>query len=220
MNIVLFGPPGSGKGTQSALLVKELGMYQISTGDLFREAIRLGTPLGLQVKEIMRVGGLVPDNITIGFFEETLAQLEEKKGRKDGFIFDGFPRTLDQAKALKSFLSSKKLELQKAVFLEVSKDVLLRRLTGRRFCTACGTIYNVELAPTMIEQKCNKCGGALAQRPDDKDDAVVVRLEKYQQSTLPLKKYYEDERVLVSINGSRSEKEVFLDLKQIVSDEN
>src|SRR6185312_9322053 len=172
MNIVLFGAPGAGKGTQSALLVERMGMEQISTGDLFRAAIKNKTELGLKAKSYMDKGELVPDAIVIGMVDEVLARLG-----KNLFILDGFPRTVAQAEALRTILARRAMEIGKAVFLEVPKEELLGRLTGRRVCKSCGAVYHIDSKPPKVAGVCDVCGGEVVQRNDDKEDVIATRLK-------------------------------------------
>jgi len=204
MNIVLFGPPGAGKGTQSALLVERKQMRHISTGDLLREAIKNQTPLGLQAKSIVDAGKLVPDEIMIGIVQEVLKGL---KGQN--FILDGFPRTVPQADALELALKDFGLKIGKALFLEVPRHDLLRRLTGRRVCQSCGATYHVDTKPTKQEGICDVCGGAVVQRKDDHESVIGTRLEAYDKSTAPVKDYFAKRGALAEINGVGSTEEVY-----------
>lgn len=204
MNIVLFGPPGAGKGTQSALLVEKKQMRHISTGDLLREAIKNQTPLGLQAKSIVDAGKLVPDEIMIGIVQEVLKGL---KGQN--FILDGFPRTVPQAEALEVALKNFGLKIGKALFLEVPRQDLLRRLTGRRVCQSCGATYHVDTKPTKREGICDVCGGAVVQRKDDHESVIGTRLEAYDKSTAPVKDYFAKAGALAEINGVGSTEEVY-----------
>jgi adenylate kinase len=204
LNIILFGPPGAGKGTQSSLLVEKKSMAHISTGDLFREAIKKQTPLGLQAKSYLDSGALVPDEITIGMVEEVLNKLG---GRN--FILDGFPRTIPQAEALEKLLKKHGLEIGKSVFIEVPRADLMRRLTGRRVCQNCGTVYHVETKPTKAGGVCDACGGQVVQRKDDHEDVIGNRLEAYDRSTSPLKDYFRKTGLLAEVNGVGSTDEVF-----------
>lgn len=178
MNIVLFGPPGAGKGTQSALLVEHLKMVQISTGDLFRAAIKNQTDLGKKAKEFMDKGQLVPDAIVIDMVAEAL-----DKNSGSSFILDGFPRTVVQARALLEMLDRKSLKVGKAVFLEVPSDELLARLTSRRVCKDCGATFNLIGMPSKKAGICDNCGGQLIQRDDDKEEVIKTRLKTYEEST-------------------------------------
>ena len=204
MNLVLFGPPGAGKGTQSALMIERLKVHQISTGDLFRAAIKNGTPLGREAKSYIDAGGLVPDSITIGLVEEELGKLSGQS-----FVLDGFPRNVAQAEALEVLLKRLSLTLERIVFLEVPLQSLMGRLAGRRVCKACGAVYNVESKPTKVEGVCDVCGGVVVQRPDDKEDVVRARLEAYELSTRPLKEYYKVKGSYVEVDGTGTSEEVY-----------
>lgn len=211
MNILLFGPPGAGKGTQSTLLVEHLGMKHISTGDLFRSAIKNETTLGLEAKKYMDKGSLVPDSVTIGMVEE-----EFKKMGSDSFILDGFPRTVPQAEALENLLKKYGKRLDKALFLEVPESQLMGRLTGRRVCKNCGAVYHIESKPTRKDGVCDACGGAVVQRADDKAEVIKNRLDAYTQSTKPLKAYYAEAEKFVAVDGLGESTEVFERICQIV----
>lgn len=204
MNIVLFGPPGAGKGTQSALLVERNHMRHISTGDLFREAIKNQTPLGKQAKAYMEAGQLVPDEVVIGMVEEVLKGLSDSS-----VILDGFPRTVPQADALNGLMQNYEMNIGKAVFLEVSRRDLLSRLTGRRVCASCGAVYHIETKPTRVSGICDVCGGQVIQRKDDHEDVISARLDAYDKSTSPLKAYYADKGLLAEVDGNGSTEEVF-----------
>lgn len=204
MNIILFGPPGAGKGTQSALLVEREKMRHISTGDLFREAVKNQTPLGVKAKGFMDAGQLVPDEVVIGMVEEVLQGL---KGQS--FILDGFPRTVPQAEALEGLLSRHGMAIGKAVFLEVPRQALLSRLTGRRVCVSCGAVYHIETKPTKKEGLCDVCGGQVVQRKDDHEDVIRTRLEAYDKSTSPLKAYFASKGLLAEVEGTGSTDEVY-----------
>lgn len=210
MNIVLFGAPGAGKGTQSANLVRELKMVQISTGDLFRKAISEGTSLGKNAQSYMDKGMLVPDSVVIDMVDEELRKLS---GKAD-LIFDGFPRTTAQAVSLENMLTQHSLKIEKAIFLEVDTQVLLGRLTGRRVCKSCGEVYHVLTKAPKQEGVCDKCGGELWQRPDDKEDVIATRLKAYEDNTSPLKAYFLQKNMLVTVDGGGSSEEVFNRLKE------
>lgn len=211
MSIILFGAPGAGKGTQSALLVEKLGMTQISTGDLFRAAIKNKTELGLKAQSFMDKGELVPDSIVIGMVEEVL-----KSGVKN-FILDGFPRTVPQAEALDGLLKKLNLSVSKSIFLEVPKAELLGRLTGRRVCKNCGTVFHVVSKPSKTEGVCDNCGGQVVQRNDDKTEVIEARLKSYDEYTSPLKDYYIKAHKYVEIDGNRNTDLVFEDIKKLIS---
>lgn len=197
MNILLFGPPGAGKGTQSAMLVERNQMAHLSTGDLFRAAIKGGTPLGLEAKKYTEAGKLVPDTVTIGLVEEKIRDLKSRD-----FILDGFPRTVVQAEALGGLLDGHKMKLGKAVFLHVPFELLFNRLTGRRVCSGCGHTYHIESAPPPHNLKCEKCGGDVVQRKDDMPEVIRTRLEAYEANTAPLKDYYNKKGLLLEIDGT------------------
>ncbi|MES2965791.1 MAG: adenylate kinase [Bdellovibrionota bacterium] len=204
MNIVLFGPPGAGKGTQSALLVERKRMKHISTGDLLRAAMKNQTPLGLQAKSLVDAGKLVPDDVMIGIVEEVL------KGLKDqSFILDGFPRTVPQAQALETLLKRYGMTIGKALFLEVPRRALIRRLTGRRVCQSCGATYHVDSKPPKTDGVCDVCSGALVQRKDDHEDVIGTRLEAYDKSTSPVKAFYSGQGCLAEIEGIGETEEVY-----------
>lgn len=211
MNLILFGPPGAGKGTQSELLIKRMNMRQISTGDLFRAAIKFGTPLGQEAKSYLDAGKLVPDSVTIGLVEEEL-----KKLNGQGFILDGFPRNVAQAEALEVLLKPLGLKIDRTVFLEVPMSLLLGRLTGRRVCKSCGTVYHVASKPTSQEGVCDKCGGPVVQRPDDKEEVIQTRLEAYETSTRPLKDYYKAKGPYVELDGNGTSEEVYGRLTKVL----
>ncbi|MBX2987367.1 MAG: adenylate kinase [Bdellovibrionaceae bacterium] len=211
MNLILFGAPGAGKGTQSSLLIERMGMTQISTGDLFRAAIKNKTDLGRKAQEFMDRGELVPDLIVIGMVEEVL-----NKGVKD-FILDGFPRTVAQAEALDELLKKMNLSIGKAVFLEVPMSELMDRLTGRRVCRSCGAVYHVKSKPPKKDGICDLCGGEVYQRQDDKAEVIETRLKNYEEFTSPLKAFYKKAGKYVEVDGNRSTEDVFSDIRQIIA---
>jgi adenylate kinase len=208
LNLILFGPPGAGKGTQSELLVSREGMRQISTGDLFRAAIKNQTALGRQAKEYMDAGKLVPDSVTIAMVEEVLAKLGGQS-----FILDGFPRTVPQAEALDSLLKTMNLKIGKVLFLEVPRKELLERLAGRRVCKQCGAVYHVDSKPSKKSGVCDNCGGEVVQRNDDKEEAIRTRLEVYDQSTSPVKEFYKRAGQSVELDGTGDTEAVFSRIK-------
>jgi len=209
LNLVLFGPPGAGKGTQSAFLIERKGFSHISTGDLLRGAIKAQSELGLKAKKIMDQGQLVPDDVVIGLVEEKL-----KADPNGSFIFDGFPRTHAQAEALDALLEGMQSPVKAALFLEVAQEDLLKRLTGRRVCQNCGATYHVALKPPAKEGVCDVCGGPVIQRPDDKEEVIAKRLEAYERSTAPLKAYYQGQGKFVSVDGEGPVEEVYRRLER------
>ena len=210
MNLILFGAPGAGKGTQSALLIDRMGMTQISTGDLFRAAIKGQTDLGKKAQGYMDKGKLVPDSIVIGMVEEVL-----QKGSGD-FILDGFPRTVAQAEALDELLVKMNISIGKAIFLEVPMEILMDRLTGRRVCKSCGSVYHIVSKPTKTEGVCDSCGGEVVQRADDKSEVIETRLKTYQEYTSPLKEFYKKAGKYVEVNGDREAEEVYKEIEKII----
>ncbi len=213
MNILLFGPPGAGKGTQSAFLVEEFRMKHISTGDLFRAAIKGQTPLGVKAKSFMDKGQLVPDDVTIGMVREALAALGGQS-----FILDGFPRNVVQAQALDELLAELKLSMGKAIFLQVPEEVLVGRLSGRRTCKNCGAVYHLESKPPKAAGVCDQCGGAeLLQRDDDKPEAIRTRLNIYAETTMPLKDYYKSKGKLAEVDGTGEVVGVYKRIKALLT---
>ena len=208
MNILFFGPPGAGKGTQSALLVEKRGMTHISTGDLFRENIKNETPLGKEAKGYMDAGKYVPDEVTLAMVKDVF----ETKDMSKGFILDGFPRTTPQAEGL----DEKNMSLGKVIFLEVPNEKLVRRLTGRRVCKECGAVFHVEAKPPKTEGVCDVCQGELYQRSDDKEDVVGTRLETYEKNTAPLKEYYKNKDLVEEVDGEGSTDEVYSRIESVL----
>ncbi len=208
MHILLMGPPGAGKGTQAAKLVEKFGIPHISTGDMFRAAVKEGTPLGKQAKECMDGGQLVPDSITIGIVKERLA----KADCCQGFILDGFPRTIDQADALDRTLVELGIKLDRVINITVPDGELVSRMTGRRVCKSCGATWHVTFHPTLSSDVCDKCGGMIHQRDDDKEETVVKRLTVYSAQTKPLIEYYQDKGLYTEIDGQQDIEDVFDDV--------
>ena len=210
MNLIFLGPPGAGKGTQAKKLVELLGIPQISTGDILREKKKEDSPLGKQIREIMAQGKLVPDEIVVEIVKERLAKPDCEKG----FILDGFPRTIPQAEALDKVLEEMGKKLDAVVYIEVPEEELIKRISGRRVCEKCGQEYHIIYKPPKVEGVCDKCGGRLIQREDDKEEVVRKRIEVYNESTAPLIDYYEKKGLLKRINGVASMDEVFESIKR------
>ncbi|MCL2607790.1 MAG: adenylate kinase [Methanomassiliicoccaceae archaeon] len=196
--IVLLGPPGSGKGTQAEKLNDDLGLIRLSTGDMLREAVRDQTELGKMAKQYMDKGALVPDDVVIGLIEEKLVSIRE------GFVLDGFPRTVQQADALGKLVS-----INRVVNLDVDDDELVSRLTKRRSCPNCNVVFHLLYKPPMKDGVCDKCGAALYQRSDDAEDTVRERLNVYRKNTFPLIEYYSKQGILVNIEGKGSINEIY-----------
>jgi adenylate kinase len=196
MRIILLGEPGAGKGTYSAELVKKYSIPQISTGDMLRSAVKAGTELGIKAQEFMKRGELVPDSVVIGLIRERI----KKEDAQNGFILDGFPRTVPQAESLEGMLKEMKIKLDCVLKIEVSRGVLIRRLTGRRVCPSCGSTFNIETMKPLREGICDKCGKELIQRADDKPDTIENRLTVYQKDTEPLISYYEKKALLKRVS--------------------
>jgi len=205
MRLVLLGAPGAGKGTQAKKLIEKYGIPQISTGDILRKAVADGTPLGKEAKSYMDKGELVPDSVVIGLVKERLAQDDCKKG----YILDGFPRNTSQAETLDEVLSGMKASLDVALSVDVDKDDLMKRLTGRRTCKSCQQMYNIYFTPPKKDGVCDKCGGALFQRDDDKEATIKNRLDVYDKATAPLIDYYSKKGILKSVTGVGSIDQIF-----------
>lgn len=197
MNLILFGPPGAGKGTQAQYLVESYKIPQISTGDMLRTAVKQRTPLGVKAQEIMQQGGLVSDEVVLGIVEERLAQDDCRAG----FVLDGFPRTIPQADALALILQRGGRSIEHVVSLEVDNEEIVKRLSGRRSCSSCGKGYHVTYDAPKQADICDVCGAALVQRDDDREQTVRNRLDVYEQQTAPLKEYYRSRQLLRSIPG-------------------
>lgn len=200
MNIMLFGAPGAGKGTQAKYIIEKYGIPQISTGDILRAAVKEGTPMGLEAKACMEAGKLVSDEIIIGIIKDRLAKEDCKKG----FILDGFPRTIAQAEALEVLMKEMGIKLDKVISLNVPDELIVGRVTGRKVCPACGASFHVEFNPPKVEGKCDLCGADLITRKDDNAETVTKRLGEYHSQTAPLFDFYQERGVLVDIDGTKS----------------
>ena len=208
MHILLMGPPGAGKGTQAANLVNEFAIPHISTGDMFRAAIKEGTELGKQAKACMDAGKLVPDEVTIGIVRERLAKPDCEKG----FILDGFPRTVEQADALTGILKEIGLKLTRVLNINVPAAELIERAVGRRICKKCGATYHIKFNPTKVEGICDACGGELFQRADDSEKTMKSRLSVYEAQTKPLIEYYQKAGLYTEVDGRQAIDKVFADV--------
>lgn len=208
MFIVLMGPPGAGKGTQAEKLTKEFALIHVSTGDIFRNAVKEGTEMGRKAKEYMDKGELVPDEIVLGIVKERLS----KPDCEDGVLLDGFPRTIEQAEALDEVLEDLKMKTDAVINIDVNEEELIARLTGRRVCRNCGATYHIKFNPPKVRNICDHCSGELYQRSDDTIDTVKERLNVYNKQTLPMVDYYERKGLYKSADGSRPIDQVFADI--------
>jgi adenylate kinase len=207
MRLIFLGAPGAGKGTLASAIGKELGLPQVSTGDLFREAVKNGTELGLRVKGIMDKGELVPDELTVALVRERLGRADTSQG----YILDGFPRTIPQAEALASFQ-----RIDGVVNFQCGDEVVVRRLSGRRICRSCGAIYHVENMPPRREGICDRCGGELYIRDDDRIDSIRNRLRVYQAQTEPLIGYYRGRGLLQDIDAEQAMEKSLAQLRKVL----
>lgn len=205
LRTVLLGPPGAGKGTQAVRIVEKYNVPHISTGDIFRENIKNGTELGKKAQEYMNKGELVPDDLVIEIATTRLLADD----CKEGFLLDGFPRTVYQAEKLDAFLEEHGMKLDKVIDIEVEKEELITRLTGRRVCKACGASFHVKNMPPKVEGVCDNCGGELIQRADDNEETVSNRIEVYNSQTMPLVEYYEKAGNIAHIDGAIGLENVF-----------
>lgn len=210
--VIFLGPPGAGKGTQAKQVAQEYGVPHISTGDMFREHVSRGTPLGLRAKAIMERGELVPDDLVLSMVEERISRAD----CADGFILDGFPRTLPQAQRLDELLERCKVQ-PLVIHFVVDHKQLIRRLTGRRTCGICGKIYNIYDHPPKVSGRCDLDGGELVQRPDDREDVIAGRLAAYERQTRPLVDYYRGRGVLRDVDGMASPEAVTKDVLALLA---
>ncbi|MBU8640346.1 MULTISPECIES: adenylate kinase [Bacillus] len=212
MNLVLMGLPGAGKGTQAERIVDDYGIPHISTGDMFRAAMKEETQLGLEAKSFIDKGELVPDEVTIGIVRERLG----KNDCEQGFLLDGFPRTVAQAEALEGILKDLGRTIDYVINIKVDKDALMERLTGRRICKNCGATYHLVFNPPAKENVCDKCGGELYQRADDNAETVSTRLEVNLKQTEPLLNFYSEKGYLANIDGAKHINDVYADIKDLL----
>ncbi len=208
--VILLGPPGAGKGTQAERISKDYGLVHISTGDMLRDAVARGTSLGRQAKRFMDAGELAPDEVVAGIVAERLA--ESAPGQ--GFLLDGFPRSLSQAEALDEALADSGRSVDLALSIQVPEEELVRRLTGRRLCADCARPYHVEFGPPQVADRCDQCGGRLYQRSDDTEETVRNRLAVYRDQTEPLNGYYRSRGVLAGIDGTGRPDEVYARIRR------
>ena len=216
MKIEFMGPPGAGKGTQAEKIIETYQIPHISTGDMFRKAIKDQTELGMEAKRYMDQGALVPDHVTIGIVKDRLSESD----CKSGFLLDGFPRTVDQAKALDEILTSLDSKIDYVINIDVDLNILKERLTGRRICRSCGATYHKIFNPSAVEGVCDKCGGELYQRKDDNEETAGNRLDVYVNQTKPLLDYYSLAGNLVNINGQQSIDLVFEEIQNVLGGNN
>ena len=211
MKIVLLGPPGAGKGTQAKSISNRYSIPHISTGDIFRKNISEETPLGIEAKQYIDNGQLVPDEVTINMVKDRLTW----EDCKNGYLLDGFPRTVAQAEALQEFLDSRNENLDTALCIEVPSSFILERMTGRRVCGSCGASYHVKFNPTKVEGICDVCGSEVVQRKDDREDTVRERLDVYERQTQPLIDFYKEKNLLSTVDGTKAINEVFNDICEL-----
>lgn len=213
-NIILMGPPGAGKGTQAKLIVSKFDLVHISTGDMFRDAIKEGTELGKLAKSYIDDGHLVPDEVTIGLVKERLA----KKDCDNGFLLDGFPRTIPQAEALELIGKEIARPIDAVINIDCDTNELVRRISGRRVCRTCGAPYHVETMKPKNEGVCDLCGGELYQRKDDNKEALIVRLGHYVNQTKPLLNYYEEKHLLYNYDGGIGKDLLFDEIVKLIKE--
>ncbi len=213
MNLVLFGPPGAGKGTQGTMLADKRGLLKISTGDILRDAVRAGTTLGIEAKKFMDAGELVPDAVILGLVREVI----EDANAARGFLMDGFPRTIAQAKGVDAMLAELSRPIDAVVVLDVADESIVQRLSGRRSCPNCGAVFNVYFDKPRTAGRCDRCNGELVQRADDNRDTVVRRLDVYKQQTAPIIDYYRRHGVPIEhVDGDRAIDDVQHDILTLI----
>ncbi len=213
MRLILFGPPGAGKGTQARRLAEAYGIPQVSTGDILRQARAEGTELGRKAAEYMDAGKLVPDDLIVGIIEERIAQPDARAG----YILDGFPRTIPQAEALEAMLNRRGEKIDAVVSLEVPDEAIVERLSGRRTCPECKAMYHVAFNPPKEEGRCDGCGAALIRRSDDEPAAIRQRLEAFHAQTAPLKAFYRERGLLREVQGTGNIEEVYERIRSALS---
>ena len=211
MKIVFLGPPGAGKGTQAVDLAREFGISHISTGDMLRSEIKAGTELGKLAQSYIDDGNLVPDEVAVDIIRQRL----EKGDARNGYILDGFPRTVPQAEMLEKMLNEMGTALDRAIYLEASEEVIIARLSGRRICRECGKIYHIVNMPSSSPGICDLCGGELYQRPDDQPDAILQRLQVYQAKTADLIQWYYDRNLLTRVAADIAREDTYKELSEL-----
>ena len=214
MRLILLGPPNAGKGTQAKIMVEVLNVPQISTGDIFRKNIKDGTPLGVKAKNYLDEGLLVPDELVVEIVNDRLSQND----CQNGFLLDGFPRTVVQAKALDRYLEGNNLTLDLVLNIQVEKDTLIKRAVGRRVCKNCGATYHIEFQPAQKDGICDRCGGNVVQRDDDKKETAEKRIQVYMDETQPLIEYYQSKNLLTTIDGEQTISKVTEDILNTVEE--
>jgi len=212
MNLILFGPPGVGKGTQGERLASEYGLSHLAMGDILRAAVRDETAAGLQAKRFMDAGQLVPDAVVVAMIKDKIAA-----GESGGFLLDGFPRNVTQAQALNNMLDKNGLKIDRTVFMDAPEENLLKRLTGRLICRACGFGFHRQYSPPLKSGCCDRCGGELYQRDDDREDVIAHRLEVYREQTTPLLGFYQQKRGFIRLDASGEMDAVYAALKEAVN---
>lgn len=210
MRIILLGPPGAGKGTQAKMIEKDFGIPQLSTGDIIRLAIQNQTEWGKRAEEFVKAGKLVPDEVVIGIVKEKLSS----KDLCNGFILDGFPRTLPQAEALETMLQELGIQVDAVLYFEMDSDEIVRRLSARRICEKCQTPYNLLSKPPRIDEICDNCGGKVIQRPDDRPEVIRERLRVYEEQTRPLVEFYDRKSLLKVVPSNGSIEDVYERVKE------
>ncbi len=213
MRLVFLGAPGVGKGTQAEKVAAQYGIAKISTGDLLREAVRAQTALGKDAKSYMDQGKLVPDSVVIGLVRDKLSD----PSCAGGFVLDGFPRTVPQAEELGKVLSEWNIRLDRVINFQVSREDVVKRLSGRRSCPKCQATFHVDFAPPKVSDRCDRCGEGLVQRSDDKREAIETRLKVYEEQTAPLIDYYDRQRVLTHLDGAGAVDSVYLTLTKALT---
>lgn len=216
MKIVLLGPPGAGKGTQAKSISNRYSIPHISTGDIFRKNISEETPLGIEAKQYIDNGQLVPDEVTINMVKDRLTW----EDCKNGYLLDGFPRTVAQAEALQEFLESRDEKLDTALCIEVPSSFILERMTGRRVCLSCGASYHIKFNSPAVDGVCDVCGDNIIQRKDDVEETVKERLDVYERQTQPLIDFYKEKNLLSTVDGTKAINEVFEGICNILGSEN